>query len=96
VFDFADILARTEHRVENDLFGSEPKSVAELRCIHDKLCVKYANEMKLKKIRYQLRNRHKNDTKQDMNFTMLAPQRPTLLLQATRKKNKVNRIIIAK
>lgn len=45
VFDFAEILARTEKRVEIELLGSGPKTVADLRRIHQKCCTKYKKAM---------------------------------------------------
>mmetsp|Transcript_17212 Transcript_17212/g.38082 ORF Transcript_17212/g.38082 Transcript_17212/m.38082 type:complete len:746 (-) Transcript_17212:3144-5381(-) len=41
VFDFAEILDRTEKRVRDDLLGAGPKSVPELRAVHAKLRVRY-------------------------------------------------------
>lgn len=41
VFDFVEIITRTEKRVGNDLLGSGPKSVDDLRQIHSRLCTRY-------------------------------------------------------
>lgn len=41
VFDFAEILARTERRVQYDLLGAGPKTVPELYQIHQRLKLKY-------------------------------------------------------
>jgi hypothetical protein len=48
VFDFAYILERTERRVEDDLLGSGPQSVIELRSIHSKLKTKYSAQFELR------------------------------------------------
>lgn len=49
VFDFSIILERTEKRVRDDLLGSGPKSVEELRAIEHRLRVKYKNQLERKK-----------------------------------------------
>ena len=41
VFDFAEILARTEKRVNDDLLGSGPRTVDELRAFHSRNCTRY-------------------------------------------------------
>ena len=48
VFDFPTILEMTEKRVGNDLLGAGPKTVQELREIHAKLVVKYAQAIEEK------------------------------------------------
>jgi hypothetical protein len=48
VFDFPTILEITEKRVGNDLLGAGPKTVQELREIHAKLVVKYAQAIEEK------------------------------------------------
>jgi hypothetical protein len=48
VFDFSHILAVTEHRVEYDLLGAGPLTVAELRQIHKRLKVKYQQQLDAK------------------------------------------------
>eukprot|EP00559_Dactyliosolen_fragilissimus_P004668 CAMPEP_0184860810 /NCGR_PEP_ID=MMETSP0580-20130426/5616_1 /TAXON_ID=1118495 /ORGANISM="Dactyliosolen fragilissimus" /LENGTH=605 /DNA_ID=CAMNT_0027358051 /DNA_START=89 /DNA_END=1906 /DNA_ORIENTATION=- len=44
VFDFAEILSRTEQRVEHDLLGAGPSTVQELRDIHAKISLKYKKQ----------------------------------------------------
>jgi len=46
VFDFSHVLSITEKRVENDLLGSGPASVAALRATHSKLKIKYQTQHK--------------------------------------------------
>lgn len=41
VFDFAEILFRTEKRVNDDLLGAGPRTVDELRAIHTRNCTNY-------------------------------------------------------
>jgi len=41
VFDFAEILYKTEKRVNDDLLGSGPRTVDELRANHTRNCTKY-------------------------------------------------------
>jgi len=41
VFDFAEILYKTEKRVNDDLLGAGPRTVDELRAIHTRNCTKY-------------------------------------------------------
>lgn len=41
VFDFSEIISRTEKRVGNDLLGGGPKNVDDLRRIHCRLCTRY-------------------------------------------------------
>jgi len=48
VFDFAEILAKTEKRVNDDLLGSGPKSVDELRSIHSRNYTKYIKALEKK------------------------------------------------
>lgn len=48
VFDFPTILETTEKRVGNDLLGAGPKTVEELREIHAKLKLKYAQALEEK------------------------------------------------
>ena len=48
VFDFAEILSRTEKRVHDDLLGSGPKSVDELRAIHSRNFTKYMKALERK------------------------------------------------
>ncbi len=48
VFDFAEILAKTEKRVHDDLLGSGPKSVDELRAIHTRNFTKYMKALERK------------------------------------------------
>lgn len=48
VFDFAEILSRTEARVHDDLLGGGPKTVDDLRQIHSKICSKYLKQIKKK------------------------------------------------
>lgn len=45
VFDFSEILDRTEKRVRDDLLGAGPKSVVELRSVHARLKVRYEKAM---------------------------------------------------
>merc|ERR1712037_750 len=45
VFDFSEILSRTEKRVHDDLLGSGPKTVSEMRAIHRRLSMKYERDM---------------------------------------------------
>jgi len=48
VFDFSEILSRTEKRVRDDLLGAGPKSVAELRLIHARINGKYIKTLEKK------------------------------------------------
>jgi len=48
VFDFAEILATTEKRVNDDLLGSGPKSVDDLRAIHTRNYNKYMKALERK------------------------------------------------
>ena len=48
VFDFAQILAITEKRVELDLLGAGPGSVTELRAIHQRLTARYEQQLQIK------------------------------------------------
>jgi len=48
VFDFAEILSRTEKRVNDDLLGSGPRSVDELRAIHSRNYTKYMRAIEKK------------------------------------------------
>eukprot|EP01083_Nonionella_stella_P052560 139421_1 len=48
VFDFAEILSRTEKRVNDDLLGSGPRSVDDLRAIHTRNCTKYMRSIEKK------------------------------------------------
>lgn len=48
VFDFAEILSRTEERVLNDLLGAGPKTVGELRYFHARNRARYAKAIKKK------------------------------------------------
>lgn len=45
VFDFAHILSVTEKRVEHDLLGAGPGTVAELRAIHSRLKTRYKQQL---------------------------------------------------
>jgi hypothetical protein len=45
VFDFAEILSRTEKRVNDDLLGGGPRTVDELRAIHTRNCTRYMRAM---------------------------------------------------
>ena len=45
VFDFAEILERTEKRVQSDLLGAGPKSVAEMRAIFGRNRQKYTTAL---------------------------------------------------
>ena len=45
VFDFAEILYKTEKRVNDDLLGSGPRNVDELRANHSRNCTKYMKAM---------------------------------------------------
>ena len=45
VFDFAEILYKTEKRVNDDLLGAGPRTVEELRAIHTRNCAKYTKAM---------------------------------------------------
>lgn len=53
VFDFAEILSRTETRVKDDLLGGGPRSVDDLRSIHSKICSKYLKAIKKKEVNAQ-------------------------------------------
>jgi len=56
VFDFSEILSRTEKRVHDDLLGSGPKTVSEMRAIHRRLSIKYERDMeKIKRNAYKYR-----------------------------------------
>lgn len=48
VFDFAHILSVTEKRVEHDLLGAGPGTVAELRSIHARLKTRYKQQLNKK------------------------------------------------
>ncbi len=48
VFDFAEILSRTEKRVNDDLLGAGPRSVDELRTIHSRNYTKYMRAIEKK------------------------------------------------
>jgi hypothetical protein len=48
VFDFAEILSRTEKRVNDDLLGGGPRTVDDLRAIHTRNCTKYMRAMERK------------------------------------------------
>ena len=48
VFDFAEILTRTEKRVQDDLLGSGPQSVDDLRAIHTRNYTKYMRALERK------------------------------------------------
>jgi hypothetical protein len=48
VFDFAEILYRTEKRVNDDLLGAGPRNVDELRAIHTRNCTKYMKALEKK------------------------------------------------
>lgn len=48
VFDFAEILAKTEKRVNDDLLGAGPKSVDDLRAIHTRNFTKYMKALERK------------------------------------------------
>jgi LysM repeat protein len=48
VFDFAHILGVTEKRVEHDLLGAGPGTVAELRSIHSRLKTRYKQQLSKK------------------------------------------------
>jgi hypothetical protein len=51
VFDFADVLERTERRVRDDLLGAGPKTVDELRAIFLRLETKYQQQLEQKERR---------------------------------------------
>ncbi len=48
VFDFAEILSRTEKRVNDDLLGGGPRTVDELRAIHTRNSTKYMRAIEKK------------------------------------------------
>ena len=48
VFDFAEILTTTEKRVKDDLLGSGPKTVDDLRAIHSRNYTKYIRALERK------------------------------------------------
>lgn len=48
VFDFAEILYKTEKRVNDDLLGAGPRTVDELRSIHSMNCTKYMKAIEKK------------------------------------------------
>merc|ERR1712150_81394 len=52
VFDFAEVLERTERRVRVDLLGAGPKTVEELRSVANKLQVKYKQRLESKERRH--------------------------------------------
>jgi len=51
VFDFSEILERTERRVRMDLLGAGPKTVEELRSVADRLQLKYQQQLEAKERR---------------------------------------------
>lgn len=51
VFDFAEVLERTERRVRVDLLGAGPKSVEELRSVAGRLQLKYRQQSEAKERR---------------------------------------------
>jgi hypothetical protein len=51
VFDFSQILERTERRVRDDLLGAGPKTVDELRSIAGRLRLKYMQQLEAKERR---------------------------------------------
>jgi len=55
VFDFAEIISRTEQRVYDDLLCAGPKSVDELRAIHHRLSTKYLKNIERKEVQVQKR-----------------------------------------
>ena len=72
VFDFAEILARTEKRVHDDLLGSGPKTVDDLRAIHTRNFTKYMKALEWKEYRakknydrYMQRKNGDNDAEDD-------------------------------
>lgn len=50
VFDFSEIMERTERRVRDDLLGAGPKTVEELRSIAGRLKVRYEEQLVAKEI----------------------------------------------
>ena len=65
VFDFSEILRRTENRVRDDLLGAGPKTVDELRSIAARLRQKYEREI-LKKEEWGHRRKKKSDPQHDL------------------------------
>ena len=53
VFDFSEILKRTEKRVNDDLLGSGPRTVDELRMIHSKNHIRYLKAMEQREKAYE-------------------------------------------
>lgn len=51
VFDFAEVLERTERRVRVDLLGAGPKTVEELRSVAGKIQLKYQEKLEAKERR---------------------------------------------
>lgn len=74
VFDFTHILSVTENRVEHDLLGAGPLSVADLRRIHAGLRVKYQQQLQQKLDRI---DRQQQQEQQKMKPTIVAESSPT-------------------
>ena len=76
VFDFAEILTRTEKRVNDDLLGSGPRTVDELRTIHTRNYTKYMRAIERKEYQAKKaveRNQSKGATSSiDQRFSQLA------------------------
>jgi hypothetical protein len=61
-------MSRTEQRVCDDLLGSGPKTVEELRSIHHRLCTKYSKNIERKEMQMQKRRqRQQKEVDSDRN-----------------------------
>lgn len=88
VFDFAEILEKTEKRVHDDLLGGGPRSVDELRSIFSRITAKYSRAMDKKEsaaIRQVQRSMEKGEGNAIDKFSLLSsdPVRATMAMTET-------------
>ena len=75
VFDFSEILKRTEKRVNDDLLGSGPRTVDELRAIHNKNLARYLRAMEQREKAFEKKLLQKQQKEQQQ--TQSPPVKPT-------------------
>lgn len=68
VFDFAEILERTEKRVHDDLLGGGPRSVDELRGIFSRISAKYNRNIEKKEKAAMKHNQRLSEMQEDIRF----------------------------
>jgi hypothetical protein len=77
VFDFASILATTQTRLEHDLLGSGPQSVAELKQLHTRLRLKYKTQLQSRL--QQISAQFALPTKDTKDATVTMPKSPAVI-----------------